>query len=146
MTDAELRHRMLDWRGVEDPCLKCDGSGVRAYSTTATWRGGIGGTSITSDVCDSCWGSGDRYRTWTNLRRLRDEENKRVAEGALTAVIHSCAADMPRATHSGTGELLLELDKLLDRRRLPMSVFAQSVCCGLRNLIARALGVQERKL
>jgi hypothetical protein len=106
----------------------------------------MGAASITTDVCDSCWGTGDRFRSGVNLRQLRDEETKRVAERALTAVVDATAANMRGASAHGTGELLIELDKLLDRRRLPMSILAQSVCCGLRNLIARALGVQEREL
>lgn len=133
----------LRWRGVDDPCLRCNGSGVRTYSSGATWRGGMGTTRTERDVCDVCWGTGDRYRTGVDLRRLRDEERKRVAEAALTAVVDSCGMQ-PGSGYAA--ELLLELDRLVDRRRMPMSIFAQSALCGLRNLIARAIGVQERRL
>lgn len=66
---------MLLWRGIdrelgEDPCKGCSGSGVRAYGSTSTWRGGIGGQMITSDICDKCWGSGNAGKPWFNLRRL----------------------------------------------------------------------------
>ena len=79
--DVELRghesprHRFfaefLEARGVEDPCGRCDGLGVRGYASTSTWRGGIGGQAITSDVCDECWGSGDSYRKWPSWRAQR---------------------------------------------------------------------------
>lgn len=67
-----LHERFLSWRGVdpENACPKCDGSGVRAYGSTATWRGGIGGQAITTGVCDGCWGSGDKTRPGVNLRAL----------------------------------------------------------------------------
>jgi len=64
--------QMLEWRGIdlhqETPCKNCGGSGVTAYASTSTWRGGIGGTAITVDVCDKCWGSGVASRPWFNLR------------------------------------------------------------------------------
>lgn len=146
MTDEDFMERALRWRDVEDPCQTCNGSGTRLYGSGSTWRGGMGTTCMATDVCDACWGTGDRYRSGVNLRQLRDEERTRIAKAALTAVVDSCAASLPRASQNGTGELLIELDKLLDRRRSPMSIFAQATLCGLRNLIARALGVQERKL
>ena len=51
-------------RGVEPEriCEECGGLGVKVYGDTSTWRGGIGGQAITNDVCNRCWGSGDRDR------------------------------------------------------------------------------------
>ena len=75
---------MLQNRGIDDPCPKCSGYGVKVYSSTATWMGGIGGQMITNGVCDECWGSGDANRKWTDLRvmmnRVRDAEinNRRL--------------------------------------------------------------------
>lgn len=62
--------RLMDWRGLEPgyECRKCGGAGVRAYGDTATWRGGIGGQMITSDVCDGCWGSGSASCRWPSHR------------------------------------------------------------------------------
>jgi len=65
---ARERARALENRGIETPCSRCGGLGVRAYASTATWSGGMGGNMITSDVCDHCWGSGDEHRKWVNLR------------------------------------------------------------------------------
>ena len=69
---------MLKWRGIErelgdKPCGSCSGSGVRVYGSTSTWRGGIGGQAVTSDVCDTCWGSGNQSKPWTNLRQKAQE-------------------------------------------------------------------------
>lgn len=62
----------LSMRGVEkgDVCPACGGLGVRAYPSTSTWRGGIGGQKITNDICDECWGSGRASVKWTDLREL----------------------------------------------------------------------------
>lgn len=54
-------------------CPFCGGYGVRAYGSTATWKGGIGGQAITQDVCDQCWGSGLSDRQGTNLKNLFNE-------------------------------------------------------------------------
>lgn len=69
----ELMQRMLAWRGVEDPCPKCGGSGVRVYGSTALWRGGMGGAMCTKGVCDACWGSGDAHRPRSDIRALEAE-------------------------------------------------------------------------
>lgn len=47
-------------------CTRCGGRGVVMYATTATWRGGIGGNTMTQDVCTLCWGSGtdQPWRSW----------------------------------------------------------------------------------
>ena len=71
-----MYYYMLLWRGIDlesgdIPCKACGGAGVRAYGDTATWRGGIGGQMITSDICDKCWGSGNAEKPWMNLRRYK---------------------------------------------------------------------------
>ena len=63
---------MLEQRGVETPCQKCKGTGIISYPSTATWRGGWGGSSITKDTCDKCWGTGDKDNHGSNLRDLID--------------------------------------------------------------------------
>jgi hypothetical protein len=83
----KLFEHMLAWRGIqfpEDICEKCRGAGVTGYASTATWRGGIGGMAITTDVCDACWGTGSKLRTGLNLRKLSriltDEQRKVLRE------------------------------------------------------------------
>lgn len=65
----DTHQRFLDWRGVETPCQLCNGSGRITYSNTATWRGGNGGSAITADVCNRCWGTGDEHRKGVNLHK-----------------------------------------------------------------------------
>lgn len=55
-------------RGVENPCQLCGGLGKYTYGDTTTWRGGCGGQTATTDICDKCWGSGDATKPWTDLR------------------------------------------------------------------------------
>ena len=54
---------------VENLCTACGGSGYQVYDSTATWRGGVGGQTMTQDVCCKCWGSGDAERPWPSWRR-----------------------------------------------------------------------------
>lgn len=76
----EFSEWLLEVRGVRSACTRCLGVGVKSYGSTATWHGGVGGQSITSDVCDACWGSGDSERPWLNLRlnaaKRREWENE----------------------------------------------------------------------
>lgn len=67
--DEQHRAR-LEWRGITpgQECEPCEGSGIKVYPSTATWRGGIGGAAMTKDVCNHCWGSGVRDKPWPNWR------------------------------------------------------------------------------
>lgn len=57
--------RFLMWRAIEDtPCKDCTGSGVKLYGSTSTWRGGAGGQTVTTAVCNKCWGSGSAEQPW----------------------------------------------------------------------------------
>jgi hypothetical protein len=42
------------------------------YGNGATWRGGMGVTAMTRDVCDACWGSCDAENPNPSLREERD--------------------------------------------------------------------------
>jgi hypothetical protein len=68
---TELAHDiMIDRRAIdsEDRCKACHGWGMRTYGSTATWRGGVGGQAMTTDVCDRCWGSGSASKPWPSWR------------------------------------------------------------------------------
>ncbi len=73
---------LLDLRNVTTPCKSCNGLGIKTYGSTATWHGGIGGSQITSDVCDKCWGSGDQHKHWPNWRELKNikKENEKLKQ------------------------------------------------------------------
>jgi hypothetical protein len=72
MNDKSTRQaayeEMLMIRGIKEPCKACSGLGVTAYGNTSTWHHGIGGQAVTSDICDECWGSGDKNKPWMNLK------------------------------------------------------------------------------
>lgn len=77
--------KILRDRGMTDTnrCPRCQGGGVRWYSSTATWRGGMGGCAMTTDVCDECWGSGRTDRIWANIRKLEQQARDRVVIDGL---------------------------------------------------------------
>lgn len=92
--DAGDKHKafMLRWRGVDDLCEKCEGSGVRVYGSSSTWRGGAGAAVTTNDVYDVCWGTDDKYRRGVDLRVMRDEEAVRAAKAAVDHLARSVGA------------------------------------------------------
>ena len=66
MNTEDFIRAALEWRGIEqgNECRECCGAGVLTYGGTSTWRGGVGGQMLTQDVCNKCWGSGDRTKPW----------------------------------------------------------------------------------
>jgi hypothetical protein len=66
----EAEAQFLRKRGVSAPCIVCRGVGVLAYPNKSTWRRSVGEACLTYDVCGECWGTGDRFRHGTNIRRL----------------------------------------------------------------------------
>lgn len=94
MSIEEAHAWMLQERGIETRCKRCHGWGVRAYGSTATWRGGVGGQAITSAVCDWCWGSGDQDRKWPSRRAISVPEalsDFAREDAALSCGSSSCA-------------------------------------------------------
>lgn len=63
---------LRDLRNLHDVelCGACGGWGVATYANTSTWRKGVGGNMLTSDVCDTCWGSGNAERPWPSHRLM----------------------------------------------------------------------------
>ena len=66
----EVWESVVACRGVKTPCKDCEGLGTKLYATTGTWRSGIGGSTLTDDVCNKCWGSGDADKHWPSHRLL----------------------------------------------------------------------------
>jgi len=60
----------LNWRGIENPCPKCTGTGYIVYGSTSTYLGGIGGAAMTKGVCNQCWGSGEADRPWPSHKEF----------------------------------------------------------------------------
>ncbi len=61
-------------------CSRCGGLGHRAYPTSATWHGGAGGMTVTGDLCDRCWGSGDETEPFSNLKETFRRFNDQLAQ------------------------------------------------------------------
>ena len=66
MSKEELLSILQIYRNVmeEEICPDCSGFGVKTYSNTSTWHGGIGGQALRADVCNKCWGSGNKNNPW----------------------------------------------------------------------------------
>jgi hypothetical protein len=76
----------------------------------------MGGAAMTRDVCDRCWGSGDEHSHWTDLRKLRREEDHRVALAAGVLFEQRCGVWL-RSLLPAIDELCLELDRFERQRR-----------------------------
>ena len=64
---VDLYEMVLYQRGImtmEDVCPRCKGLGVHLYRTERTWRGDLGKTVPTRDICEVCWGSGNNKVSW----------------------------------------------------------------------------------
>jgi len=106
------------YRGVRDPCEKCRGSGAVMYGSTSTWRGGVGGAAMTRNVCDVCWGSGDKHKVWEDLRAWRDRDQEMSREQAFKYLKSAFGATLS----SLRKDLLIFadiIDKETRRRKLP---------------------------
>ena len=68
----QLEDYVRTYRGVYHSCPECNGTGVKMYGNTTTWRKGIGGAAMTNGVCDRCWGSGDADRPWYSHRTYEE--------------------------------------------------------------------------
>lgn len=90
------RLRFLAWRAIEpdEACETCGGAGTRVYGSTATFWGGIGGAAMTNGICDKCWGSGNKVRTWLNLKSLRSDQQSRI--NCLKAEVKGLQAECTR--------------------------------------------------
>jgi len=86
--EDECYEMFLEWRDIETPCPSCNGSGIKTYGSTATWRGGVGGQMLTNGVCDKCWGSGDANKPLPNLRI--NEPRKRYQKLFDTIYVELC--------------------------------------------------------
>ena len=114
-------------RWVDVVCTKCHGDGQRLYGSTATWRGGIGGQAMTTDVCDHCWGSGDEAHPGYDIRKheagvrqLVEERAARLLENSMGAGI-GCLTDSQRF-------IAKELQRISRKRKAPSDVAPLAIC------------------
>ncbi len=134
----------LEMRGVHDPCKMCQGLGTIMYWSTSTWRGGMGGSSMTHDVCNACWGSGDAFSHGVDLRKLRGQEAHRVAVEAGRLLADRCVVSFS-TMHPGILELCDELDKFGRGRKPRENGFYAATRCLAKMLRELVLAdVKER--
>lgn len=136
-------HRYLDWRGVEQPCAACRGTGWKMYANTSTWRGGIGGNAMTRGQCDRCWGSGDEDRPWTNLRQMEERHAKERARSALADLIAACVGPRksPASSDPDVRGLVVALEKIGrgDVAKKDVSTIGRMIADYLAKALARGL-------
>lgn len=118
---------LLRYRGVRDACATCRGMGTRLYGSGSTWRGGMGTASMEYDVCDSCWGSGDKFRHGEDLRKLRNEEAARVAREAQRYLFEDLK-DLSVLRH-GIEEFCADVDKLNNPRSRKRHAYGYDTVC-----------------
>jgi hypothetical protein len=140
----DLSKYVLHHRGVNTPCVSCKGLGVIWYNNTATWHGGMGGASMTQDVCNKCWGSGDAENHWTDLRKLRNEENHRVAVQAAELFAYRCGVAF-RSVRPGLRELIGEIERFGRGRKKRAEGF-DTACICLAKLLTELVDAEEKKV
>ena len=71
-------------------CVRCNGDGQRTYPDTAGWRRGrVGGSTLTDDVCDTCWGTGRTDVKGPDLRVLDSLLERRVQERTAAVLLEN---------------------------------------------------------
>lgn len=78
---------------------------------------------MTPDLCDSCWGSGDAERHFTDLRDLETRHALDLAHATLESWIEDHVSSMSAAT--AAGEIISALQSLLRRRKNPLGFWEQ---------------------
>lgn len=144
MSHDELLAAILHHRGIEpgDACPKCSGMGVRWYSSTATWRGGIGGQACTRDVCDACWGSGSATCPWTNLRTIDAEIDRRAREISEARWREITGAPDSVLLRASVGWIADEVAKLARKRPggVAMDFWQQRACEYVASMLRGTVG------
>lgn len=140
----EILEAVLRYRDVEDPCTTCRGFGTRAYSSTATWRGGMGGQLCTTDVCDMCWGTGDRHRRGADLRAMRNSEQQRIAETAIVLLANAAGAQI-HSLHDTVEYLAAYIEKLARKRGAPAVPWLPEMATALAKTLRRGVERNETR-
>ncbi len=134
---------LLAWRGVIDPCVRCGGAGQIQYGRSCTWRGGMAVSGDYRDVCDLCWGTGDRWRHGVDLRQLRDEESARIAAAALTAVAAAAGVTLHPAGARAFAAKVRELVQPTGRKRPAIEGDLAALMLSIARLIESAASAPQ---
>lgn len=81
MKTDEVKEMIMQLRGIRDTCPRCTGLGKYSYRDINTWKGGKirsveEGCAVTRDVCDLCWGSGDKNIIWPSHKEFYEMKGK----------------------------------------------------------------------
>ena len=151
--DEDAYYYMLEMRDIpiDDVCKVCTGYGVRLYSHGSTWRGGVGTNSFQHDICDNCWGSGNRERPWRDLRTLETDFRERVAERAVDLLAHSCGAQFQSESTKAQVRIIIDhIDAIQRKRKIGNATdgelfWVKPLANNLANTLRRALGDEEKE-
>lgn len=80
---------------------------------------------MTWDVCDECWGSGDKNRPWTDLRKMRDNEEEKIRIAAGNFLADKIGANFI-SVKQALEEVAIELEKLSRGRKQKAQWFYQT--------------------
>jgi hypothetical protein len=139
MTHDELIYRTRHIK-PEDQCPTCKGNGWHWYGSGDTYHGGMGTASCETDLCDKCWGSGDRHKTWTNVKALEDKWRDDLKKEAFTYIATRLGTQFD-STWPALRELASELKRLSRSRKTRPRWFIES-CEALAKIIET--GISER--
>jgi len=123
---AEEEGRRLQGVGREAQgyaCGRCHGEGSRTYGSTSTWRGGMGGASISRDICDLCWGTGRSDKTGYNLRKYEETFSIAVQKAASEYLVKRLYADRSSPVSQRARDHLLIISDKLSRCRFKEADF-----------------------
>ncbi len=142
-----LSHRNIS---MDDLCEPCAGFGVRLYSHGSTWRGGMSTVGFRHDICDECWGSGNREQPWRNLRTLEEDIREQVAAAAVDALARSAGATFQSESTKTSVRLIISyLNNIQHKKKIGNTEVASAgvwfgpLANGLANQLRRALGDPE---
>lgn len=105
----------ISFGGPDEPCPHCRAQGWRQYSSTATWRGGLGGQAFCQDVCDQCWGSGDLTYPGYDIRKAEAKFRSQVRAEAAEHLQRRMGAGL--RLDVGLLELAEELERFSKKRK-----------------------------
>ena len=74
-------------------CEKCSGIGSLLYGNTSTWRESVGGSAMTTGVCNKCWGSGSQEKPWPSWRMIAGNDAELRAKLAASQQMHARTAE-----------------------------------------------------
>jgi HEAT repeat protein len=102
----------------------------------------MGTTKSERDICDTCWGTGDADRHGLDLRKLKADEDVRVAERAAELLARAVGASLDNC-RPAIAYLIGVIDKVSNKRGAPAAPYLPELAQALANTLRRAIGATE---